>query len=72
MILFWLILQTQIWLAILVILRQLKRHEALDECLGRLMEAANSTDSIILLTSDHGNAELMYDDELNMTHTRHT
>ena len=49
-----------------------KACEALDECLGRLMEAANSTDSIILLTSDHGNAELMYDDELNMTHTRHT
>ncbi len=46
--------------------------EALDVCLGRILETLGQTNSIMLLTSDHGNAELMYDEKLKMPHTRHT
>ncbi len=46
--------------------------EALDVCLGRVLEAIKQTNSIMLLTADHGNAELMYDEKLEMPHTRHT
>ena len=46
--------------------------EALDICLGRVLKAIKQTNSVMLLTADHGNAELMYDEKLEMPHTRHT
>ena len=46
--------------------------EALDICLGRVLKAIKQTNSVMLLTADHGNAELMYDEKLKMPHTRHT
>ncbi|QQR83444.1 2,3-bisphosphoglycerate-independent phosphoglycerate mutase [Candidatus Peregrinibacteria bacterium] len=36
-----------------------KAMEALDECLGKLVAAAKETNTVLLLTGDHGNAEEM-------------
>ena len=46
--------------------------ETLDGCLGRIMKALRATDGIALVTADHGNAEQMWDYELNAPHTAHT
>ncbi len=46
--------------------------EALDLCLGRIMKALLAANGTAILTSDHGNAEQMWDDELHAPHTAHT
>jgi 2,3-bisphosphoglycerate-independent phosphoglycerate mutase len=46
--------------------------ETLDACLGRIMTALRSVDGTAVVTADHGNAEQMWDDELNAPHTAHT
>jgi 2,3-bisphosphoglycerate-independent phosphoglycerate mutase len=46
--------------------------ETLDRCLGRIVAALRSADGIAVVTADHGNAEQMWDDELNAPHTAHT
>ena len=46
--------------------------EALDVCLGRIMTALRGVDGTAVVTADHGNAEQMWDDELNAPHTAHT
>ncbi|MGB2717818.1 MAG: 2,3-bisphosphoglycerate-independent phosphoglycerate mutase [Vicinamibacterales bacterium] len=46
--------------------------ETLDGCLGRIMKALRATDGIAIVTADHGNAEQMWDPELNAPHTAHT
>jgi len=46
--------------------------ETLDGCLGRIMTALNAAGGIAVVTADHGNAEQMWDDELNAPHTAHT
>ena len=46
--------------------------ETLDVCLGRIMKALLAADGTAILTSDHGNAEQMWDNELNAPHTAHT
>jgi len=48
-----------------------KAVEAVDECLGRIVEKAKQKDYSIVLTSDHGNCEEMKDDE-GHTLTNHT
>ncbi len=40
----------------------IKACEAVDECVGRVMQSMLDQEGIILLTSDHGNAEDMLDD----------
>ena len=45
--------------------------ECLDKCLGRLYENIKSRDGIMIITADHGNCELMWDNEGN-TITSHT
>ncbi len=35
--------------------------ETVDLCLGRIIEACDKTDSILLVTADHGNADEMYE-----------
>lgn len=35
--------------------------EVVDECIGRLVEAARKRDYVVAITADHGNAELMAD-----------
>jgi 2,3-bisphosphoglycerate-independent phosphoglycerate mutase len=46
--------------------------ETLDACLGRIMKAVQSAGGTTIVTSDHGNAEQMWDDELKAPHTAHT
>ncbi len=45
--------------------------ETVDACLERLVNKAKELDAVILLTSDHGNAEKMLDENSN-TFTAHT
>ncbi len=49
-----------------------KALEALDECLGRLLEAVQKAGGAILVTADHGNCEIMHDPETDGPHTAHT
>jgi 2,3-bisphosphoglycerate-independent phosphoglycerate mutase len=49
-----------------------KAVEAVDACLGRLMEAVEKAGGVLLVTADHGNAELMYDEKTHQKHTQHT
>ncbi|MDQ3070014.1 MAG: 2,3-bisphosphoglycerate-independent phosphoglycerate mutase [Acidobacteriota bacterium] len=46
--------------------------ETLDACLARMAAAVRRAGGRMLVTSDHGNAEQMWDDELNAPHTAHT
>jgi 2,3-bisphosphoglycerate-independent phosphoglycerate mutase len=48
-----------------------KAVEAVDECLGRVVEAALSVGGEILVTADHGNADIMKDEQ-GRPHTAHT
>jgi len=50
----------------------LRAVETLDVCLGRIMTALRSVGGTAIVTSDHGNAEQMWDDELQAPHTAHT
>lgn len=45
--------------------------EAVDQCLGRLIEAAAQQKGTLLVTADHGNAEVMMEEDLS-PHTAHT
>ncbi len=49
----------------------IKAVEAVDECLGKIIEKAKEKDYSIVLTSDHGNCEEMKDDN-GETLTNHT
>ncbi|SDH95671.1 phosphoglycerate mutase [Vibrio xiamenensis] len=49
-----------------------KAIEALDTCVGRVVEAIKEVDGQLLITADHGNAEMMVDPETGGTHTAHT
>lgn len=46
--------------------------EALDACLGRVVEAAQSVGGEVLISADHGNAEQMFDPNTGQAHTAHT
>lgn len=46
--------------------------EALDHCLGRVIDAARKIGGEILITADHGNAEQMTDEQTQQAHTAHT
>jgi 2,3-bisphosphoglycerate-independent phosphoglycerate mutase len=50
----------------------IKAVEAVDEGVGRLWETARRRGYAMLLTSDHGNAEEMWDPSTNGPHTAHT
>jgi 2,3-bisphosphoglycerate-independent phosphoglycerate mutase len=45
---------------------------AVDQALGRCIDALLAAGGTALVTADHGNAEQMWDDELNAPHTAHT
>ena len=49
-----------------------KAIEAVDQCLGRVLEAVQATGGELLITADHGNAEQMFDDATGQPHTAHT
>jgi 2,3-bisphosphoglycerate-independent phosphoglycerate mutase len=46
--------------------------EAIDVCLGRVVEAMRSVGGEVLITADHGNAEAMVDEANQQPHTAHT
>ncbi len=46
--------------------------EAIDECVGKVVEAIKEADGQLLLTADHGNAEMMVNPETGGIHTAHT
>ena len=46
--------------------------ETVDGCLKRVMEAAEKSGFRLLITADHGNAEMMIDPETGGPHTAHT
>lgn len=50
----------------------LEAVECLDECLGRVVKALDSTGGQCLITADHGNVEKMNDEQTGQPHTAHT
>jgi 2,3-bisphosphoglycerate-independent phosphoglycerate mutase len=46
--------------------------ETLDTCIGRVVEAMQAIGGEVIITADHGNAELMQDYQNNQPHTQHT
>jgi 2,3-bisphosphoglycerate-independent phosphoglycerate mutase len=49
-----------------------KAVEAVDACLGRLSQAVEKAGGTLVITADHGNAEMMRDPETGEPHTAHT
>ena len=49
-----------------------KALEAIDECVGRVVEAINEVNGTLLITADHGNCEQMVDYKTGEPHTAHT
>ncbi|MGL4949936.1 MAG: 2,3-bisphosphoglycerate-independent phosphoglycerate mutase [Anaeroplasmataceae bacterium] len=49
----------------------IKAVEAVDTCIGRIYEALQNVGGVALITSDHGNAEMLLDDKDNVF-TAHT
>src|SRR5262249_20181839 len=50
----------------------IKAVEAVDHCLGRLADAITRAGGTLLITADHGNAEMMRDPTTGERHTAHT
>jgi 2,3-bisphosphoglycerate-independent phosphoglycerate mutase len=50
----------------------IKAVEALDICVGHVVSAMQNIGGEVIITADHGNAELMRDYEHNQPHTQHT
>jgi 2,3-bisphosphoglycerate-independent phosphoglycerate mutase len=46
--------------------------ETVDDCVGQIANALVSTGGQMLLTADHGNCEVMWDDQADSPHTAHT
>ena len=49
-----------------------KAIEAVDECVGKVVEAVLAQNGTLLITADHGNAEQMIDYKTGEPHTAHT
>lgn len=45
---------------------------AVDECVGRIIQATLARGGALIVTADHGNAEQMFDPATNAPHTAHT
>ncbi len=43
-----------------------------DVAVGRILDAVEQVDGVALITADHGNAELMFDEHTGQPHTAHT
>ena len=50
----------------------IKAIEAIDECVGKVVEAVNAQNGVLLITADHGNSEQMIDYATGEPHTAHT
>jgi 2,3-bisphosphoglycerate-independent phosphoglycerate mutase len=49
-----------------------KAVEAVDQCIGRVVAATLKQGGAMLITADHGNAEMMHDHDSGQSHTAHT
>ncbi len=49
-----------------------KAIETIDECVGKVVEAVEKVNGVLLITADHGNAEQMIDYKTGEPHTAHT
>ncbi len=49
-----------------------KACEAVDNCVGKIVEKAKANDIVVVLTADHGNAECMEDKITHAPYTAHT
>jgi len=49
-----------------------KAVEAVDACVGQVVDAVKAKGGKVIITSDHGNAEQMTDYETHAPHTAHT
>ncbi|MDI3482070.1 MAG: 2,3-bisphosphoglycerate-independent phosphoglycerate mutase [Tepidanaerobacteraceae bacterium] len=49
-----------------------KAVEAVDECIGKVVEAIRAKGGTVIITADHGNAEQMVDYDTGEPHTAHT
>ncbi len=50
----------------------IKAVETVDTCLGRLSKAVEDAGGALVITADHGNAEMMRDPQTGEPHTAHT
>jgi 2,3-bisphosphoglycerate-independent phosphoglycerate mutase len=50
----------------------IKAVETVDRCLGRIAKALEQVGGAMLVTADHGNAEMMRDEATGQAHTAHT
>jgi 2,3-bisphosphoglycerate-independent phosphoglycerate mutase len=50
----------------------IKAVEAVDACVGRIVDATLARGGALIVTADHGNAEQMFDPTTNAAHTAHT
>ena len=50
----------------------IKAAEAVDTCLGQVVDAVKSVGGVMFVTADHGNCEMMVDPETGEPHTAHT
>jgi len=55
-----------------VLAAAVKAVETVDECLARVLPAADKAGATLLVTADHGNCELMIDPATGGPHTAHT
>ena len=50
----------------------IKAIETIDECVGKVVNAVEEQNGVLLITADHGNAEQMIDYKTGEPHTAHT
>ena len=50
----------------------IKAAEAVDSCVGRVLDKVKALGGSAVITADHGNFEKMWDTETNQSHTAHT
>lgn len=50
----------------------IKAIEAIDDCMSRIIEAVRAKNGMVIITADHGNAEVMKDPETGQPQTAHT
>jgi 2,3-bisphosphoglycerate-independent phosphoglycerate mutase len=50
----------------------IKAIEVIDTCLGKIVTALQSVGGEAIITADHGNAELMFNEKTQQPHTAHT
>ncbi|MHC4240220.1 MAG: 2,3-bisphosphoglycerate-independent phosphoglycerate mutase, partial [Planctomycetota bacterium] len=55
-----------------VLAAAVKAAEAVDECVGRVLDKVKGVGGRAVITADHGNFEKMWDTEKNQPHTAHT